>query len=58
MGVERGAGAEVGKISPRRCYIFSGGFTREADYEADRVDKPTILLDLTQLVELITQYDD
>ena len=40
-------------------YVSTGGFTKEAKYEADRANIPMTLIDLEGLVDLIIQhYDD
>jgi restriction system protein len=39
-------------------YISTGGFTREAKYEAERSNIPLTLIDPDKLVNLITQYYD
>lgn len=42
----------------RGIYVSSGGFTKEAKYEADRSNIPITLIDLNLLAELVTQYYD
>ncbi|MEK3796028.1 restriction endonuclease [Paenibacillus sp. FSL R7-0204] len=42
----------------RGIYMSSGGFTKEAKYEADRSNIPITLIDLNLLAELVTQYYD
>ncbi len=37
-------------------YVSTGGFTREAGYEADRSNTPLTLVDLDDLVDLIVQH--
>lgn len=37
-------------------YVSTGGFTREARYEADRATVPLTLITMTQLRELLVQY--
>lgn len=37
-------------------YVSTGGFTKEAKYEADRSEKALTLIDLDALVDLIVQY--
>jgi restriction system protein len=39
----------------RGLYVSTGGFTKEARYEADRSNVPVTLIDLDELVELLTQ---
>lgn len=39
-------------------YVSTGGFTKEAKYEADRSNIPITLIDSTELVNLILQYYD
>lgn len=39
-------------------YVSTGGFSKEAKYEADRANFLTTLIDLDLLVNLITQYYD
>lgn len=50
----------VGGLRPRHkgIYVSTGGYTREAKYEADRAEKQVTLVDLDDLVGLITQYYD
>lgn len=43
----------------RGLYISTGGFTKEAKYEADRSNIPVTLLDLEELATVVvTHYDD
>ncbi|MDA0385192.1 restriction endonuclease [Vibrio owensii] len=43
----------------RALYISTGGFTKEAKYEADRANVPVMLIDLDTLLNLIiSHYDD
>lgn len=42
----------------RGIYVSTGGFTKEAKYEAERSNIPISFIDLDVLVELITQYYD
>ncbi|WP_238654064.1 restriction endonuclease [Paenibacillus piscarius] len=42
----------------RGIYVSTGGFTKEAKYEADRSNIPITLIDLDLLAELVTQYYD
>jgi Uncharacterized conserved protein len=37
-------------------YVSTGGFTKDARYEADRSDKPMTLIDADTLISLIIQY--
>ena len=39
-------------------YVSTGGFTKEAKYEAERSNIPLTLIDLDMLVDLIIQYYD
>jgi len=39
-------------------YVSTGGFTKEAKYEAERSNIPITLIDLDMLVDLIIQYYD
>jgi restriction system protein len=39
-------------------YVSTGGFSREAKYEAERSNMPIAIIDSDGLVELITQYYD
>ncbi len=39
-------------------YVSTGGFTKEAKYEAERSKEPVTLIVLDDLVDLITQYYD
>ena len=39
-------------------YVSSGGFTKEAKYEAERSNIPLTLINLDELVDLIVQYYD
>ncbi|NLZ53259.1 MAG: restriction endonuclease [Thermoanaerobacteraceae bacterium] len=39
-------------------YVSTGGFTKEAKYEAERSNMPIAIIDSDGLVELITQYYD
>lgn len=38
-------------------YVSTGGFTREARYEAERANIPTALMDLDKLVESLLEHD-
>lgn len=44
--------------SEKGIYVSTGGFSREAKYEAERSDKPITLVDLDSLVWITTQYYD
>ena len=40
-------------------YVSTGGFSREARYEADRASIPLVLLDLDELVkEILRHYEN
>ena len=39
-------------------YISTGGFSKDAKYEAERSNIPVTLIDLDMLANLITQYYD
>lgn len=39
-------------------YVSTGGFSKDAKYEAERANIPTTLIDLDSLVNLIVQYYD
>jgi len=39
-------------------YVSTGGFTKEARYEAERSTIPITLVDIDELVELLGQYYD
>lgn len=39
-------------------YVSTGGFSKDAKYEAERSTIPITLIDLDMLVELIIQYYD
>lgn len=39
-------------------YVSSGGFSKEAMYEAERSERPLTLLDLDSLVDIVLQYYD
>jgi len=48
-----------GRKSGDRClYVSTGGFTREARYEAERSEVPLTLLSLGQLQELVVEHYD
>jgi restriction system protein len=42
----------------KAIYVSTGGFTKEAKYEAERSNIPTTLIDSDALVKLIVQYYD
>lgn len=44
--------------SEKGIYVSTGGFSKEAKYEAERSDKPVTLVDLDSLVWITTQYYD
>ncbi len=44
--------------SEKGIYVSTGGFSKEAKYEAERSDKPITLLDLDGIVWITTQYYD
>ena len=45
--------------SDRGLYVSTGGFTREARYEAERSNVPVTLIDIDELAELlISNYDN
>jgi len=49
----------IGSIrNEKGIYVSTGGFTKEAKYEAERSDKPITLVDLDTLVWITTQYYD
>lgn len=50
----------IGGLRPRHkgLYVSTGGFTKEAKYEADRATNQVTLIDLDDLVSLIVQYYD
>lgn len=37
-------------------YVSTGGFSREAHYEAERAETPVTLIDLTALAQLVTEH--
>lgn len=46
------------QVNDKGLYVSTGGFTREARYEADRAQIPLVLLDLDELVkEILRHYD-
>jgi restriction system protein len=44
--------------SEKGLYVSTGGFSKDAKYEAERSDKPLTLIDLDTLVEITIQYYD
>jgi len=50
----------IGALRPecKGVYVSTGGFTKEAFYEAERSNIPITLIDSTELVNLIIQYYD
>ena len=46
------------RTDDRGLYVSTGGFTREAQYEAERSTVPLTLLDLDDLAELLVQHYD
>jgi restriction system protein len=42
----------------RGLYVATGGFSREARYEAERSTVPVTLVDIDELTDLLTQYYD
>jgi restriction system protein len=46
------------RAGQKGLYVSTGGFTREAELEAERSDVPLTLIDLEQMVELIIRYYD
>jgi len=46
------------RLGHKGLYVSTGGFTKEAKYEADRANIPLTLIDLDGLVDLIIQYYD
>lgn len=46
------------RASDRGLYVSTGGFTKEARYEAERSNIPITLVDLDMLVQLIMQHYD
>ena len=47
-------------LRDRHCgvYVSTGGFSKEARYEAERANVQVTLVDLDRLAELIVQYYD
>lgn len=48
----------IGALRPgdRGIFVSTGGFTREARYEADRSNIPVTLVDIDTLAELVVEY--
>lgn len=46
------------RVGDRGIYVSTGGFTKEARYEAERSNNPLSLIELDLLVELVVQYYD
>jgi restriction system protein len=46
------------RTSDRGLYVSTGGFTKDAKYEAERANVPLTLVDLDMLVHLIVQHYD
>ncbi|ETT61684.1 restriction endonuclease [Paenibacillus sp. FSL R7-277] len=46
------------RVGDRGIYVSTGGFTKDAKYEAERSNIPLSLIDLDLLAELVTQYYD
>lgn len=44
------------RTNVRGIYVSSTGFTKEANYEAERANFQITLLDMTRLIDLITEY--
>lgn len=44
------------RTGDRGLYVSTGGFTKEAKYEAERSNIPLTLIDLTDLANLVTEY--
>jgi restriction system protein len=57
MGTER-IRSFLGGLREGDCglYVSTGGYTREARYEADRAKVPTTLVDLDRLAELVVEH--
>lgn len=58
MGTQEIRSFIAGLRNNKGLYVSTGGFSREAKYEAERSDKPITLIDSDTLVDLITQYYD
>ena len=48
----------IGALRPgdKGLYVSSGGFTKEAKYEAERATLPLTLIDLDELAQLVTEH--
>jgi len=46
------------KVGDKCLYLSTGGFTKDARYEADRSNIPLTLIDLSMLTELVSLYYD
>jgi len=46
------------RANDKALFVSTGGFTREAKYEAERANNPLTLVDLDRLVDLILQHYD
>ena len=46
------------RAGDKGLYVSTGGFTKEAKYEAERSNIPMTLIDSDEMVRLITQYYD
>jgi restriction system protein len=44
--------------SDKDLYVYTGGFTKEARYEAERSQVPVTLVDIDDLADLLIQYYD
>ena len=53
----RGFGGGLG-TGDRGLYVSTGGFTKEAKYEADRATVPITLLDLDELAALVVEHHE
>jgi restriction system protein len=58
MGVEKIRAFAGGLRKAKGLYVSTGGFTREAHYEADRSDTPVTLVDIDELARMIVSYYD
>ncbi|MBR4507385.1 MAG: restriction endonuclease [Alphaproteobacteria bacterium] len=59
MGTQKIRSFMGGRRKGDKClYISTGGFTKEAKYEADRSEIPLTLIDLNMLAELVTLHYD
>ncbi len=46
------------RVGSKGLYVSTGGFSKEAKYEAERANIPITLIDIDELVKLIIQYYD